>query len=202
MFKSIVTFKENKKKMEEEVNKLKEIHGVDLLEKMKNGEASLVLDLTEENIYQPFSSKTVLNNDIFDYLDPYFYLFRKLKKINIECVFPESFPKEEKEEVIKKIKNHYVLDYEGNDKKIRNSRWMAFFSLIIGILLLALNITLSIFTDNQIANEVIDIFAWVFVWEACDLYTFSSLNYSVNKAKAFKFFNANYIEKGAESHGN
>lgn len=197
MFKSFKALKEKNKKMKEEIINLKKLHGANVIEKFQNGDKNLILDLTEDNLYQPFSGKTRLNEDIFNYLDSYFFILKKLKRFNIEVKFNSDVKKEEKEEIIKKIKTRYIIDFEGASKKISESRRKAFISLIIGIIFLALNITFTYLFNNEILKEVIDIFAWVFIWEACDLYTFSSLNYSLDKAKDVKFYEANYIyDKG------
>lgn len=197
MFKSFKALKEKNKKMKEEIINLKKLHGANVIEKFQNGDKNLILDLTEDNLYQPFSGKTRLNEDIFNYLDSYFFILKKLKRFNIEVKFNSDVKEEEKEEIIKKIKTRYIIDFEGASKKISESRRKAFISLIIGIIFLALNITFTYLFNNEILKEVIDIFAWVFIWEACDLYTFSSLNYSLDKAKDVKFYEANYIyDKG------
>lgn len=197
MFKSFKVLKEKNKKMKEEIINLKKLHGANVIEKFQNGDKNLILDLTEDNLYQPFSGKTRLNEDIFNYLDSYFFILKKLKRFNIEVKFNSEVKEEEKEEIIKKIKTRYIIDFEGASKKISESRRKAFISLIIGIIFLALNITFTYLFNNEILKEVIDIFAWVFIWEACDLYTFSSLNYSLDKAKDVKFYEANYIyDKG------
>ena len=62
-----------------------------------------------------------------------------------------------------------------------------FLLTIAGILVLSLAIALQYLTDYQVWSEVIDIVAWVFLWEAVDISAFENRSLR-NKYRRYQAF--------------
>ena len=74
----------------------------------------------------------------------------------------------EKPKYKKAFKNYYSAKREEADRDLKRKTWIAVTFAIIGIVALAIMFILSSLDLNEIWKECIDIFAWVFLWEAVD----------------------------------
>ena len=78
---------------------------------------------------------------------------------------------DEKEEVTYKaaIKEYYMQKYIANEQEIKRNRFAVFWLGLAGILVLAAEIVFDRYIGNAIWTSVIDIIAWVLLWEAVDI---------------------------------
>lgn len=130
--------------------------------------------LTKENTYQEFSNNTLLNENIYSCIEEKFKLFNTLDlKYNINLIFDGSFNIDEKERIKEMIKDHYAIKSIDKRISIRRTNIGSLICLIIGLILLTIYSFLSIYLKYEY-SEILSIFAWVFVWESCDLFCFSN----------------------------
>ena len=140
--------------------------------------------LTKDNAYQEFSNNTLLNESIYICIEEKFKLFNTLDlKYNINLIFDESFEDHEKERVKEMIKDHYAIKSVDKRASIRRTNIGSIICLIVGLFLLTLYSILSIRLKYEY-SEILSIFAWVFVWESCDLFCFSNAS---NKKEEIKY---------------
>lgn len=140
--------------------------------------------LTKDNAYQEFSNNTLLNESIYTCIEEKFKLFNTLDlKYNINLIFDESFSTIEKERVKEMIKDHYAIMSMDKRASIKRTNIGSLICLIIGLFLLTLYSILSIRLKYEY-SEILSIFAWVFVWESCDLFCFSN---ATNKKEEIKY---------------
>lgn len=66
------------------------------------------------------------------------------------------------------IRNYFNLKLDGMKLALRRNLIVSVIFTVIGILGLAAMVIIDHFFDKAIWTEVVDIFAWVFVWEAVD----------------------------------
>lgn len=78
---------------------------------------------------------------------------------------------DEQEEVTYKaaIKEYYMQKYIANEQEIKRNRFAVFWLGLAGILVLAAEIIFDRYIGNAIWTSVIDIIAWVLLWEAVDI---------------------------------
>jgi hypothetical protein len=67
------------------------------------------------------------------------------------------------------IKEYYTEKYAAVNRELKKNHLIAFVLGLLGVLVLAGAIVLDYFYESAIWAEVIDIVAWVFLWEAVDI---------------------------------
>ena len=83
------------------------------------------------------------------------------------------------------IKEYYSEKYLANKRELKRNNIIVLLLTIAGILALSLRIILEYVTKSLIWVEVIDIAAWVFLWEAVDISVFGN--------RALRFKNKHYL---------
>lgn len=155
--------------------------------------AIIKLHLEKDNLYKPYSNNGLLNDEIFDYIYSAFKLVRKKRSLKLDISFADDINEQERIKIKNLIKKHYALEYQILKEKIKSKKRASFFCLVIGVFLLSLEILLYYFFKNQIVNEVIDIFSWVFIWEACDIIAFTVTKYNINRIQTLRLFEMEII---------
>lgn len=77
---------------------------------------------------------------------------------------------EEEKEYTKAIHNYYSDRYESSRLEKRKLTLIAAVMAIVGVIALSIMIAFEVADYNAVFTEVIDIFAWVFLWEAVDIF--------------------------------
>lgn len=155
-------------------------------------EYSLYQDLLNEEIYETIEDTYSLsiNEKKFKFIKN-----KKNKYINNLNIFlidqNNEFDKEEEKEVIKKIKLHYAIKIKEVNKKIFIVNISSLICLIIGLIIMGLYALFNLYLKYAF-SEMISIFGWVFIWEACDLFCFTNLFNKKDKLKYIRLFNASY----------
>ena len=72
------------------------------------------------------------------------------------------------------IKEYYAEKYIANERELKKNNRLSYLLAMMGIIVLALAILLDYMANSLIWAEVIDIVAWVFLWEAVDIRAFSN----------------------------
>jgi hypothetical protein len=78
----------------------------------------------------------------------------------------------EEVEYRKAIKCYYAHEITETKTKMRRNAMSSALMILLGILVFALRIIFSSVFPNEIFLSVLDVVAWVFVWEATDLFFF------------------------------
>lgn len=76
---------------------------------------------------------------------------------------------EEEKEYTKAIHDYYADRYESSRLEKRKLTLIAAVMAVVGVIALSVMIALEVAEYNAVFTEVIDIFAWVFMWEAVDV---------------------------------
>lgn len=90
-------------------------------------------------------------------------------KIHSNCI-------DDREKVLYKeaIKEYYTEKYIANERELKRNNVIAFFLTLAGVLVLALKIFFEYRVSSLIWSEVVDIVAWVLLWEAVDISFFGN----------------------------
>ena len=155
-----------------------------------NETSTIIVHFNEDNIYNDFSGKSLLSNEVYEYVDDAFALVNKKLKLNFNFVYSDSIKDDEKIQIEKAFKSHYALQIIQGKKQTHRTRLISYILLAFGILFLILYGLLIWLEGNFIFESIIEIVAWVFIWEAADTYFF--LNHSNKKelVKNIIIFNA------------
>lgn len=90
-------------------------------------------------------------------------------RIHSDCI-----DETEKELYKEGIREYYIEKSIANSRELKRNNIITVLLTIAGILALALQLFLEYKTDNMLWTEVIDIVAWVFLWEAVDISAFGN----------------------------
>ena len=175
--------------------------------KTKVGFINIPLLLSKEYLYKDFSLyKDFINEEIFNMIEETYSILLRERKIkfnnkknknnlnNINILLVDKgneFNKEEEKNLIEKMKLHYAFKIKEINKKIKTINIGSSICLIIGLILTGLYALLSIYLKYAFA-EMISIFGWVFIWEACDLFCFTNLFNRRERRKYINLYSATY----------
>lgn len=150
------------------------------------------------NLLSPYSkeSKPVISSEVAEFLDNCTNEFHPKEKLclNITC---STLTDKEKEIYKHAIKNYYsnkLVDL------IRNKKRKNIFGIIcssIGVIALALMFISNSLNTSKIITEYINIFAWVFIWEAVDILFIErgSFRFKILRLESLIKMQVTYIEK-------
>lgn len=142
----------------------------------RNQENRLVVNMTvkdDSNFLSQFSvsDTPVISMDVAEFIENSTHLIPAGElltlRIHSSCV-------DEQEQTIyeKAIKEYYAEKYLANERELKNNNRISLLLALAGIIVLALAILLEYGANSVIWAEVIDIVAWVFLWEAVDIRAF------------------------------
>ena len=110
-----------------------------------------------------------------DKLNPEFcaYLFEQCEHVPLIENFTVCLHTDEEigsDEVKETMKNHYRAEYKDAKKAMKRNTAISFIMTLLGIAALTLLFTLHYFSENDYLNTIMEIAAWVFIWEAVDCF--------------------------------
>lgn len=146
-------------------------------ENHSTNEDEVVINIKASSDEQIFSSynydnKTSISSELSTYLWDNAKLAPFYKSIKLQIYCKEHI---EKDEVEKAIKSHYRREYTEVKDELSKKRGLSFICLLLGIFSLATLVILNSLSVNYILTSIIDIIAWVFVWEAVDIFCLESM---------------------------
>ena len=161
-------------KQKKEIDKL--ILGNENIYKITN-----VIDVKIESKEQLFSAYSYsgdkLNTEFSEYISD------KAKSVSIkEPIKIKIHTKTDIEvaDVEQSVKSHFCAEYKELKKEVNRLAIISFIMMLLGIIALTALILVECFTDNLYITSIAEIAAWVFIWEAVDIFF---LQRAVIKAK-------------------
>ncbi len=150
----------------------------------------ITIDLSQEEIYQPYSQKMLLNEGIYSFIENSYHYVKKNSEISFQYIFPDNIDRNEQNRIKKLVKVHYAISCEETTNEIHRTNLRGLIVLFFGIGLFAIFGLLEWFEVNFIFRGVIEIFSWVFIWEACNCFAFTNTKNKLNRLKYIKLFDA------------
>jgi hypothetical protein len=140
-----------------------------------DGHSTIYIDLTKDPIYKEYSGGNLLNNNIYDFIEDTYAFAKPGIDLSVSFKFPATMSEQEKSKIKQLYHSHYAIKYKALKQDMRKERIIAWIFMFIGVVLLSLDIAFKVQEPDSVATEVLDIFAWVFIWQAGDMFVFSSL---------------------------
>lgn len=113
-------------------------------------------------------------------------------KIRSNCI-------DEREKVLyeKAIKEYYTEKYVANERELKRNTFIVCLLAIMGVLVLACELIFEYQIGNAIWAEVIDIVAWVLLWEAVDIGVFGghALRTKRNRCLSYLSMKIEYVSE-------
>lgn len=100
------------------------------------------------------------------------------------------------------VKKYYAERYAENKRELRHLGFVALILAILGVLVLAFSVWLEYRYESVIWSEVVDIAAWVFLWEAVDVFFFKTreIKFIQKRYAAFIDMKISYEDIGNENN--
>lgn len=144
----------------------------------------------KESVLSPFSNdKVIISSDLVEFLDYKLspVVIKNDIQLNISC---KNLEEEDKKIYEQAIKNYYEDLYHIKKREVHRKTLISLILLLAGIFVIAITLILEETGNNIIKARVNDIVAWVFVWEAVDIFFFQRPKVSFDKRKSLKMMNA------------
>lgn len=142
-------------------------------ERDEDGRAIVDLQIrNDDGFLSPYSSEkhNLLSSETSDFLEKSLKTLPVNERIHFR-VHSNVITAEEQKEYSEAIHEHYADCYEDVRLAIKRLSRIALVMALIGVFALTVIIGLDITGQKTaVASEVIDIFAWVFLWEAVDIW--------------------------------
>ena len=177
------------KKMFEEIKEIRnDNHFFDVSNDLNT--FTLNLDLTKGQIYRDYSNKSLIDSNVYDYIEEtYDTLYKSGRKFRLNIIFPADMDDDEKSKIIKLLKIHYSVQYEKCNKEFIKTNIRALILLLFGALLYALYAVVLHYTSNRIVDSIVEIFAWVFIWQSCFEFFFTNAQIRKDRIYYLKLYN-------------
>lgn len=144
----------------------------EIMSRIKNAQDddTFCMDIKVENSNQIFSkfnydNEDTLNPEFCEHLLTNAKLMPPMADIKIKIHSNENI---DPKKVSTAIKSHFTRDYAETKNSLAKNNISSLISLLLGILSLAILIIFYNSFDNFYVTTIIEIIAWVFVWEAAD----------------------------------
>jgi len=142
----------------------------------------------DDGFLSEFSSKNtpVISSSVAEFLEESAYgvPLKNGITLNIES---NCIDENEKIEYEKAIREYYSEKYVSNEKELKKHHAISYFLIVLGVFILALAIYFNVKFGFLICSEIMDIVAWVFLWEATDILCFKSKELRDKRKKYLAF---------------
>lgn len=139
----------------------------------ENGAAVIDIYLANaDNLFSPYSEKKVLNQDLMHYIDSQADPLPPEIPLIINFIV-DDVSKVDQDYIQIAIKRYYWLSYKSMTKDLNRIKVTSALFLLMGIGILVLYETLNRLNIDILANQVILIGSWVFIWEAVSRFFFN-----------------------------
>ena len=152
-----------------------------------------IIDMTvadDSDFLSPFSGgrSAVISEDVADFLENATRTILPREDLNLR-IESGCIDEEEKERYSSAIKEYYSEKFRANEKEYKFNNFLALSLAILGVIVLSLAIFLSNGLSSLVWSEVVDIVAWVFLWEAVDVKCFRMREMSLKRKRYAAFIN-------------
>jgi hypothetical protein len=124
----------------------------------------------DSNFLSVFSENDtpVISRDVAEFIEESTYSPKPADGLTL-CIKSNCIDDDEKILYRKAIRVYYTEKYAAVNRELKKNHLIALALGVIGIFVLAAAIVVGYFYESAIWAEVIDIVAWVFLWEAVDI---------------------------------
>lgn len=134
------------------------------------GRAVITMNVRDDSDFvSPYSvgSREIISSEVAGFLTDNARAFHPTDEISLHIV-SDCIDEKEKRRYPDAISGYFYLQALDNERELRRNMSIGILMLIVGVLALAGMFAAEHFGLRQLWIECIDIFAWVFIWEAVD----------------------------------
>lgn len=156
----------------------------------------------DDQFVSPYSIRgcSVLSEEVKGFLDTAAAHMPLKNALHIE-ISGDTIDGGEREEYAAAVKNSYRVKVLESDRGLRRNAALALVMTLLAAAILALYVCLELYNAGYVLLELIDITAWVFMWEAVDLFFLQRPVLKAEQVRACRLFDAelSFIGSGAEA---
>lgn len=176
----------NKKK--EYINKIKKEYEI-----VKDEEGRSLIEIKVDNkdsVLSSFSTKeAIISNELAEFINHQLRPMTLTNGIHLNLVC-DDITDEEKKIYDSAIRNYYKHELIEKNRELTRNKVLVWVMGILGTIILAVSILLSVLEKLTIFASVIDIVAWVLLWEAVDLHIFQRPKIEIEELRAYEIANS------------
>lgn len=148
----------------------------------------------DSNFLSPYAEtgKPVISSEVAEFLENSANAFHPKEKITL-VIHSGCIDENEKIVYEKAIRNHFSLQLNDVDRSMRRKTIIATWFSVVGILALAFMFLIGRLGINDLWVECVDIFAWVFLWEAVDQFFIERSGLMLRRKRLDNFINMEII---------
>lgn len=117
------------------------------------------------------SSTPVISTEVAEFIENSTHSILPKEELTMR-IYSNCIDAEEEKRYAEAIKEHYTEKYIAIERELRRNTLISIVLAVTGVLILSLAILLEFVANSLIWAEVIDIVAWVLLWEAVDISVF------------------------------
>ena len=141
------------------------------------------------SVYSP-TKTPIINTDVAEFIESAAEATKPNEAFTLR-IYSNEIDNTEKSLYEKAIRTYYKEKQISNEMSLRRNNIIATLLFAFGIFVLALAIIIDYTLESAIWSEVIDIVAWVLIWEAADIAIFRNNELRVKKKRYNSFINMN-----------
>ena len=145
--------------------------------------------MDDTDFLSPFSvsKDPVISSDVAEFLENSADSIPPNEQLTLK-IYGDCVDENERNIYGKAIKKYYSEKFDYNERELKKNKIIAWALGLVGIVALALIVVFETFL-NSIWAEVVDIFAWVMLWESVDVSVFKMREKRLNKLRYKAFIN-------------
>ena len=145
-----------------------------------------------EDLFSPFQEDeaSIITDEFAETLKKAAQKTNPKKVLNIKISGIKNI---DRPKVVKSIKNYFYHELAENERENRSKNFLSLICFAIGLLFLVATLLTTKLIENEIIPYVLDIFCWVFIWEAVDIFSFTKTHIKHEIRRNLSFVTANII---------
>lgn len=138
------------------------------------------------------SDTPVISSNVAEFLESATHTVPPTEKLTLK-IKSDAIDDNEKPVYEKAIKQYYLERYQTNKKELKFCNLSSIILSILGVLTLTVAVILQYLKGSVIWAEVVDIAAWVFLWEAVDVAFFRNRQLKLQQKRYSSFIEMKII---------
>ena len=166
--------------------------GSEETERDEEGRAVIAMTvLRDEDFLSDFSAgkRPTVSPEVAEYLNESALPLLPAESVCLR-IYSDCTSEEEKPVYSAALKEYYMRRYRENRLLMRRNAIFSLIMALIGLAALAVTLTVSYFGRMPILSEALDIFSWVFLWEAVDLFFLERTVLRAKRNRCLRFLEA------------
>lgn len=140
----------------------------------RDSDGRAIVDLTlrdDDGFLSPYSTdkNSVISAEISEFIEHSLKPIPTNERLRFN-IHSDTITEEEKTEYTDAIRTYYTISYKSVHSEIKRLTKLALVMALVAVIALAIMIGLELSGLNAIFLTIIEIFAWVFMWEAVDVF--------------------------------